>query len=109
MAIRTQPRKPPPAKPAAAAPVKDMPSFGNGVVAVEPTDKLGAPGAPAGDAAAVAEAQGAIQSPEQVGRRPLDEAIRQRAYAIWESEGRPEGREREHWSRAEAELARPGA
>ena len=28
-----------------------------------------------------------------------------RAYQIWESEGRPEGQELNHWLRAEAELA----
>ena len=27
-----------------------------------------------------------------------------RAYAIWESEGRPHGRDTEHWLRAENEL-----
>lgn len=32
------------------------------------------------------------------------ERIRQRAHAIWESEGRPEGRDADHWSRAEQEL-----
>lgn len=31
--------------------------------------------------------------------------IAKRAYAIWEREGRPKGREVEHWLRAEAELA----
>ena len=30
--------------------------------------------------------------------------IRQRAHEIWESEGRPEGRDADHWSRAEEEL-----
>jgi hypothetical protein len=44
--------------------------------------------------------------------------IRQRAYEIWEDEGRPEGRARIHWLRAEAEfreklcapkLSNPGA
>lgn len=30
--------------------------------------------------------------------------IRQRAYEIWQREGRPEGREAEHWRRAEAEI-----
>ena len=33
-----------------------------------------------------------------------NEAIRNRAHEIWESEGCPEGREAEHWARAEAEL-----
>ncbi|UYY59189.1 DUF2934 domain-containing protein [Sphingomonas sp. S2-65] len=30
--------------------------------------------------------------------------VRQRAYALWESEGRPEGRHDEHWHRANAGL-----
>jgi hypothetical protein len=31
--------------------------------------------------------------------------VRERAYQIWEREGCPEGRENEHWHRAEQELA----
>ena len=34
-----------------------------------------------------------------------DERIRRRAYEIWEREGRPEGREAEHWRKAAEELA----
>ena len=34
----------------------------------------------------------------------IDEEIRQRAYAHWEAEGRPNGRALEHWLKAEAEL-----
>ena len=30
--------------------------------------------------------------------------IKARAHAIWEEEGRPEGRDREHWQRAEAKI-----
>ena len=30
--------------------------------------------------------------------------IRERAHAIWEAEGRPEGQERAHWERAIAEI-----
>ena len=33
-----------------------------------------------------------------------EQAIRERAYAIWEEQGRPEGRHLEHWLRAEAEI-----
>ena len=33
------------------------------------------------------------------------EAIRQRAYALWELEGRPDGKDLEHWLRAEAEIS----
>ena len=41
-----------------------------------------------------------------VGRRgePDEEAIRERAHAIWLSEGMPEGREVDHWMRARREL-----
>ena len=31
--------------------------------------------------------------------------LQQRAYAIWETEGCPEGRHREHWQQAERELS----
>ena len=33
-----------------------------------------------------------------------DEKIRTRAYRIWEREGRPEGREHDHWKQAAEEL-----
>jgi hypothetical protein len=36
---------------------------------------------------------------------PDDEQIRQRAYEIWEREGRPHGRDAEHWRMAVEELA----
>jgi hypothetical protein len=36
---------------------------------------------------------------------PDDEQIRQRAYEIWEREGRPEGREADHWRMAAEELS----
>jgi Protein of unknown function (DUF2934) len=32
-----------------------------------------------------------------------DQAIRERAYFLWENEGRPEGRALDHWQRAAAE------
>ena len=35
--------------------------------------------------------------------------VRERAYQIWEREGCPEGRESEHWHRAEQELAHEDA
>jgi len=34
----------------------------------------------------------------------LHERIRRRAYELWESEGRPTDRDREHWEQAEREL-----
>ncbi len=34
--------------------------------------------------------------------------IRERAHEIWIREGRPEGRQSEHWHQAEQELAREG-
>ncbi|BAK65710.1 hypothetical protein SLG_10350 [Sphingobium sp. SYK-6] len=33
-----------------------------------------------------------------------DQTIKDRAYAIWEAEGRPDGRSQDHWLRAEQEL-----
>jgi hypothetical protein len=39
----------------------------------------------------------------------LREAISRRAQAIWEDEGRPEGRAEEHWLRAEAEITQRGS
>jgi len=38
-----------------------------------------------------------------------EERIRKRAHAIWEEEGRPEGREYSHWLRARAEEDEAGA
>jgi len=35
-----------------------------------------------------------------------EQIIRERAYAIWEEEGRPEDRHLDHWLRAEAEIDR---
>jgi hypothetical protein len=34
----------------------------------------------------------------------MDEVIRARAYAIWEQEGCPHGRDLDHWQRARSEL-----
>jgi hypothetical protein len=36
-----------------------------------------------------------------------DTAIQERAYAIWEQEGRPDGRDWEHWYQAAKEIAGP--
>ena len=33
-----------------------------------------------------------------------EQAIRERAYAIWEQDGRPEGRSLAHWSQAQVEI-----
>ncbi len=33
-----------------------------------------------------------------------DELLKARAYALWEEEGRPHGRDEAHWAAAEAEL-----
>lgn len=34
----------------------------------------------------------------------MRDRVEQRAYEIWEEEGRPDGRAEAHWSRAEAEV-----
>jgi hypothetical protein len=36
------------------------------------------------------------------------EQIAERAYQIWEREGKPKGRDQEHWTRAEDELRKEG-
>ncbi len=41
----------------------------------------------------------------QTDRETAKQAVAQRAYAIWEAEGRPDGREVDHWLRAEAEVS----
>ena len=38
-----------------------------------------------------------------------DDRIRERAHAIWEREGRPEGKHDEHWRRAVEEIDRESA
>ncbi len=41
------------------------------------------------------------------GGRPMDDLerrIQQRAYELWENEGRPHGREQDHWQQAEREI-----
>lgn len=35
----------------------------------------------------------------------IESKIRERAHAIWEAQGRPEGLAEEHWHRAAAEVA----
>ncbi|MGH8019128.1 MAG: DUF2934 domain-containing protein [Opitutaceae bacterium] len=43
-------------------------------------------------------------------RFPIDsDEIGRRAYEIWESEGRPEGKEKQHWFQAAEELAKARA
>lgn len=34
-----------------------------------------------------------------------EQIVRDTAYAIWEAEGKPQGRDREHWQQAEAHVA----
>jgi Protein of unknown function (DUF2934) len=48
------------------------------------------------------EVVAAIASGE--GQLEEEEVIRQRAYAIWEAEGRPHGHDLDHWHRAQAEI-----
>lgn len=40
-----------------------------------------------------------------MGYNEVEERVRQRAHEIWEREGRPEGRNLEHWERAKEEIA----
>ena len=45
-----------------------------------------------------------ISTPVAGGNGLKDDQIRERAYLIWVNEGRPHGRELDHWLRAEREL-----
>ncbi len=48
-----------------------------------------------------------VSMSEQDATEPLDpereEAIRRQAYALWQEQGQPEGKAREHWLQAERE------
>jgi Protein of unknown function (DUF2934) len=44
------------------------------------------------------------QGPPEDPTRAHDERVRRRAHEIWDREGRPEGRESEHWRMASAEI-----
>ena len=39
-------------------------------------------------------------------KETMREQIQRRAYELWESEGRPEGRQHAHWQQAEMEITR---
>lgn len=60
---------------------------------------------PAKDDAVAKTGRATAQKP---GRRKAaddrERRVRDRAYEIWEQEGRPSGREREHWEQAERET-----
>jgi hypothetical protein len=47
---------------------------------------------------------GRPRRPEDMADTPDQDAIRRRAYALWEADGRPHGRDDEYWHRAEREL-----
>jgi hypothetical protein len=54
------------------------------------------------EAEAIGKSRMAEEDPQIT--RPNDEKIKMRAYEIWEREGRPDGREDEHWHRAEKDV-----
>jgi hypothetical protein len=37
-----------------------------------------------------------------------EDSIREHAYRLWEVQGKPEGRDKEHWQQAEKELSPAG-
>ena len=45
-------------------------------------------------------------APDGGNRVPTEEEVRERAHEIWLAEGKPEGREVDHWMRARRELER---
>jgi hypothetical protein len=54
------------------------------------------------DAEAIGRSHMAEEDPAV--HRDYHEKVKTRAHEIWESEGRPHGRDREHWQQAEAEV-----
>lgn len=59
---------------------------------------------PSGAASAPAGRKAASKS--RSGETDRDRRVRERAYEIWEQEGRPSGRERDHWERADREVGK---
>jgi hypothetical protein len=49
---------------------------------------------------------GKIQASDNMQEHPADDGLdhKIRAYQIWMEEGQPEGRHRDHWARAKAEI-----
>ena len=41
-------------------------------------------------------------------KKPEESRIRDRAYQLWEDQGKPEGKHEEHWHQAERELSPAG-
>jgi len=60
----------------------------------------GAPGAPPHDGTARGPVSTELLSAEE----DADRSVRERAYHLWEQEGRPDGRAEEHWYAARREL-----
>jgi hypothetical protein len=46
----------------------------------------------------------APHQPDAVSASTREEQIRQRAFQIWLDEGKPDGREQEHWAKAKAQI-----
>ena len=49
-------------------------------------------------------ASGNVETSQSSNVRDRENEIRERAYAIWEHEGKPEGKHLEHWERAEKQI-----
>ena len=48
---------------------------------------------------------------QRMSKQSMDDTrrrIRERAYTLWETQGRPHGRDQEHWLQAEAEITAAG-
>lgn len=41
---------------------------------------------------------------DEADKTDIEQRIRERAYSLWEAEGRPHGRSEEYWNRASEEL-----
>ncbi len=100
--MATPTRRKPPTKKKAATPAAEPTSAQTGE-AVRTDISPGGAGAE-GPSEGSASVRGAVDRPAPTLDDDLHDAIARRAYEIYERNGRPEGRDAEHWRQAEAEI-----
>ena len=76
-----------------------------GSAGAKPRAKAAAPRAKATVTKAAGQAAAGRSAALQRSKYAMHERIQQRAYELWEREGRPSGREQANWLQAEAEVA----
>jgi Protein of unknown function (DUF2934) len=84
----------------------DPPTIGRPMTQGEKVDEASLESMDASDPPAHSSSarSGGPKRPEDMTDVPDEDAIRRRAYALWEADGRPHGRDDEYWHRAERAL-----